>query len=270
MAQDYTWRDIDRLLGLSRHVVTGLIAAGFVTPTRGRRNEYRFTFQDMVVLRAAHGLVAANIPPARVVKALRALRAKLPPTVPLAGLSICAVGNAVVVREGTSQWIPDDGQYLLQFDVAARGGHPVFLARGASIPAAPKIDWFHRAVELEEVDTPAAIDAYRKAIDDNPALCDAYINLGYLQHERGDLAGASDTYRAAIQKCEPSSLLLFNLAVVEEDQGLAEAAAIHYRNALALDPTLADAHHNLARLYERQGAQREALRHWSAYRKLSR
>jgi tetratricopeptide (TPR) repeat protein len=114
------------------------------------------------------------------------------------------------------------------------------------------------------------MDAYRKSVDANPAHCDTYVNLGYLLHQEGDLEAASATYRAAIVNCEPSGLLLFNLAVVEEDLGQTEAAARHYLDALAVDPALADAHHNLARLYERSGAQKEALRHWSAYRKLTR
>jgi tetratricopeptide (TPR) repeat protein len=270
VAQDYTWRDVDRLLGLSRHVVTRLIAAGFLSPGRGSRNEYRFSFHDLVVLRAAHALVAAKIPTRRIVKALRALRAKLPVEVPLAGISIQAVGEDVVVREGAAQWVPSDGQYLLQFEVGAQDGQLVFLGGKERGSATPDVDWFARAVELEEADPHAAMDAYRKSVDANPAHCDTYVNLGYLLHQEGDLEAASATYRAAIANCEPSGLLLFNLAVVEEDLGQTEAAARHYLDALGVDPALADAHHNLARLYERSGAQKEALRHWSAYRKLTR
>ena len=59
------------MLGLSRGVVAGLIAAGFVTPSRGPRNEYRFTFQDLVLLRTALALQAARIPPRRILRSLR-------------------------------------------------------------------------------------------------------------------------------------------------------------------------------------------------------
>ena len=269
--EGYSLRDIERLLGLSRAVVGGLIEAGFVAPTRGRHREYRFTFQDLVVLRAAQELSQANIPPARILRSLRRLRAKLPEQAPLAGLRIVAVGDMVVVREGQTEWQPDDGQYVLRFDVAGAGGRLAFIDSGSrSRPSAPRVDWFARGCELESTQPEAAMDAYRRALDDDPANVDAYVNLGRLLHERGKLAQAALVYRQAIDRCGPDSTLLFNLAVLQEDLGEPASAIEHYRAALDAAPELADAHFNLARLYESRGAQREALRHWSAYRKLTR
>ena len=66
----YTIRAIQEMLGLSRGVITGLIASGFVAPSRGPRNEYRFTFREVVLLRTAVDLQAANIP-ARKILAFR-------------------------------------------------------------------------------------------------------------------------------------------------------------------------------------------------------
>jgi hypothetical protein len=48
----YSLRDVGKLLGLPRYIC-GPIDAGFVSPSRGRRREYQFSFQDLVVLRAA-------------------------------------------------------------------------------------------------------------------------------------------------------------------------------------------------------------------------
>jgi hypothetical protein len=60
-SHDYSLRSLQSLLGVSKRVLTGLIDAGFVQPTRGRRNELRFTFQDVVVLRTAFQLQSAKI-----------------------------------------------------------------------------------------------------------------------------------------------------------------------------------------------------------------
>jgi len=68
----HTLRSLQQLLGISRRVISHLIGAGFVQPARGPRNEYRFSFQDIVLLRTAHALQQANIPPRRIVRSNRA------------------------------------------------------------------------------------------------------------------------------------------------------------------------------------------------------
>jgi tetratricopeptide (TPR) repeat protein len=272
VADGYSLRDVMRLLGVSRAVVTGLVDAGFVTPQRGPRRELRFTFRDLVLLRTAQGLSQARIPPARIVRSLRRLRERLPETMPLAGLRIEALGDDVVVSEGEAQWRPDDGQYMLQFGVSAPGGRLVFLGPGAAgataIPAANE-NWFERGASMEGSDPEAACDAYRRAIEADRDHRDAYVNLGRLLHERGRLAEAVLVYRQAIDRIAGDAMLHFNLGVLQEDLGEREAAIASYRSAVAIAPDLADAHFNLARLFEAMGSQREALRHWSAFRKLT-
>lgn len=278
MADGYSLREAGKLLGLSRAVLTGMVEAGFVTPTRGPRREYRFSFKDLVVLRAAQGLSEARIPPARILRSLRRLRARLPETMPLSGLRIAAVGDDVVVVEGECNWRPDDGQYLLRFEatdarpadvrVAARAPKAVADARARSIELGAEA--FARGAAIEHVSPDGAIDAYRAAIDHDPAQGPAYVNLGRLLHERGRLAAAADVYREALAHGIRDATLSFNLGVLEEDRAAPEAAIAAYRHALGIAPDFADAHFNLARLCEAQGMEREALRHWSAYRKLAR
>ena len=114
--QPYGVRDVETLLRLPRSTIRALIAAGFVSPTRGPRGAWRFSFQDLIVLRTAQALVAANVPRRRITKSMSELRRRLPESMPLSGLSIGAVGNRVVVREGASRWRADSGQYVLDFE----------------------------------------------------------------------------------------------------------------------------------------------------------
>ncbi|SDI92484.1 hypothetical protein SAMN04487926_12761 [Paraburkholderia steynii] len=99
-------RELQGMLGVSRSVLSGLVAAGFVSPTRGPRNAWRFTFQDAVLLRTAMQLRAARIPPRKIIAALSRLREALPDELPLTGIRVSAVGNEVAVRTGPSQWDP--------------------------------------------------------------------------------------------------------------------------------------------------------------------
>ena len=109
------------MLGISRSAISSLMAAGFVSPSRGRRREYRFTFQDVVMLRTAHSLREAKIPGRKILRSLRRLRDTLPSELPLSGLRITAAGNELAVRAGDAQWQVDSGQLLLDFEVRPVG-----------------------------------------------------------------------------------------------------------------------------------------------------
>ncbi len=269
MSEGYSVRDVTRLLGLSRSIITGFVQAGIVAPARGRRGEYRFSFPDLVVLRTARALTAARLPPSRIVRSLRRLRARLPASVPLAGLRVEAIGDAVVVSEGGTQWQPDDGQYVLRFAVAPSGGGLAFFETPATEPVAEAGDWFARACELETQDPEAACAAYRQALAADDRHLDAYVNLGLCLYNAGRMAEAEAAYRQGLERCGPDGVLLFNLAVLLEDTARYDEALATYREAIGQAPDLADAHYNLAILAEQRGLRQEALRHLKTYRKLT-
>jgi hypothetical protein len=195
-------KSVREMLGLSATTVSRLIDAGFVAPLRGPRNEYAFSFQDVVLLRTAHRLQAAKIPPRKIVMALASLRAQLPEELPLTGLRISAVGADVAVHEGGVQYDAESKQMLLDFEVAPAGSAVAFIARDSepavavhrhserAAPAAsapsPQIDLSH-ARALEATDPRAAEAAYRDAIARDPKQVDAYLNLGALVFEAGRL-----------------------------------------------------------------------------------
>jgi tetratricopeptide (TPR) repeat protein len=254
--------------------VRRLARAGFVAPRRGARNELRFSFQDLVVLRAAAGLVRARVPPARVRRALRRLRAQLPADRPLTGVRVAAEGRDVVVQEGGARWRPETGQVLLEFEVAelARRVAPIVRAAARARGPAP-LDaeaWYRWGCELEDGAPADAKDAYRRALALDRAHGGAHLNLGRLLHEEGDPRGAELHYRLALPSAAHRALAAFNLGVALEDQGLEDEALLAYARALEADPALADAHFNASRILERLGRRADALRHLSAYRRLSR
>jgi len=270
-ASTYTLRRVQAMLGLSRSIVAGLIAEGFVAPTRGPRNEWRFTFQDLMLLRTAFALRASKIPPRRILRSLARLKATLPQELPLTGLRITAIGADVAVRDRDGQWQADSGQLLMDFDVAPLAGSVAFLARDTSPPAPPgAAAWFERGLALEATDPAAAEAAYRQALVLAPDLEAAYLNLGAMFSDAGrldELAALSD---AAVAHCPGSALVHFNRGVALDHLERVPEAIASYEHSLALDPTLADAHYNLGRLQEQVGDQRGALKHFSAYRRLQR
>ncbi len=271
----FSLRAAQEKLGLSRTVLAGLIADGFVTPARGARNTYRFSFQDLTLLRTAHALQQSGIAPREILRSLTKLKAALPEELPLTGLRITAVGADVAVRERTGALAATSGQLLMDFDVAAAGASVAFIDRERR--AEPKSratrdesrTWLGRGVAREASgDAPGAEAAYRQALALAPDFADAYLNLGALLCEAGQSDAAVALYEDAVRHCPETAWIWFNRAIALEDQRRIGDALASYERSLALDPGLADAHYNIGRLRERLGDTRGALRHFNAYRRL--
>jgi tetratricopeptide (TPR) repeat protein len=263
----YTLRRVQAMLGLSRSVVAGLIAEGFVSPARGKRGEWRFGFQDLMLLRTAFALQQSKIPPRRILRSLARLKAELPAELPLTGLRISAIGADVAVRSPQGQWQAASGQLLMDFDVVAApvAGSVAFLERGDDAQA-----WFDRGVAAERGAPAVAETAYLKALALAPGFEAAALNLGAMWADAGRHAELLALCDRALAHAPASALLHFNRAVALDHLERAPAAMASYEHSLVLDPTLADAHYNLGRLREQLGDARGALRHFSAYRRLQR
>jgi tetratricopeptide (TPR) repeat protein len=275
--RSYSVQDVERILSLSRSTIRSLIDAGFVTPERGARREYRFSFADLIVLRTARALINAKIPRKRIRRSVEDLRRHLPETMPLSGLSICAVGDRVAVRDGKTQWQADNGQYLLELDATVENGVLQLVERPKPTrnePKPPAVNsktaeqWFIEGLGLESADARAARGAYEKAVNIDPHHIASWINWGRLLHEQGATSEADKVYRRALDECGPDPLLMFNRGVLLEDLGNTGAALEAYQAAVEEDPDLADGHYNLARLYEALGKPQHAIRHLGQYRRL--
>lgn len=270
--------DVARILGVKPRRVRAMVHAGFCVP--GRRGlAFEFNFQDLLLLRTAQGLSRGGVPFRRVKRALGQLKLELPADRPLSGLRIYADGHKVTVREGRKAWEPESGQRVFVFDVddlehetrvlvppATRRSPVPARARGAESAH----EWFERGLALEGDDARAARAAYRKAIEIDPSLSDAYVNLGRLHHQLGDVAAAIVLYRQGLQHAADDPVIHYNLALALEDAKESDSALAHYDHAVHLDPNFADAHFNLGRLLEALGRHEQALRHLLAYRRLTK
>jgi hypothetical protein len=268
----YGVREVEKLLRPPRSTIRALIDAGFVSPARGPRNAWRFSFQDLIVLRTAQALAAAKVPRRRITRSVKELRRHLPESMPLSGLSICAVADRVVVREGGSRWQAESGQYLLAFEGDPAAGALRIIEPPPERPRAPPpasaLDWFDRGVALEDENPEAAQLAYAQALASDPSMLDAHINLALLLHEARQFETAERVYLDAAEACGNAPALLYNFGVLLEDMGRGSEAMETYQAALRGDPGLADCHYNLALLCEKLKKPKEAIRHMAQYRRL--
>jgi tetratricopeptide (TPR) repeat protein len=270
----YAAKDVAKLLGLSPTQVRAFARSGFLRPVRGPRGEFRFSFPDLVLLRAAKGLAEARIPLRRITRALRKLRQQLPAGRPLSAVRITAEGDRIVVHDGATAWNPESGQLVLDFTVSELASRAAPLARRAAQAARDAEEdlgadeWYDLGFDLEAVDVAEARDAYRRALELDPRHADGHVNLGRLLQEDGEPGEAASHYLLALAVRAKDATAWFNLGIALEDLKRRSDAIKAYEQAIGIEPALADAWFNLSRLYEAAGKRAAALRSLSRYRVL--
>src|SRR5215207_10363615 len=157
----YSVREVSAMLGLSPAQIRAFAEKGFLDPERGPRGEMRFGFHDLVLLRTAGELSAAQIPQQKVLRVLERLREQLPSGRSLTAVRITADGERVVVRDGDTVWNPESGQSLFDFSVADLAAQAApFVHRAAQVAreqnATSAAQWFDLACDLELSDVAAA------------------------------------------------------------------------------------------------------------------
>lgn len=224
---------------------------GLIRPERGEHGEEAYSFADVAVVRQADEALAD-------------------------GASFRAVLRHLLASHA--------GQLTLDFRLEAQPAKVLQLRRREMPPLAALMDpaplprestaeqYFMAASVLDNGD-PANFDeaavAYRRALEVDPYLVPALINLANIHYARDEIAEAQALYERAIA-VEPDVFEAhFNLGNIFHDLGRYGAAQACYRDALKLNPTYADAHFYLAVTLEKSGHSREARAHWRAYQQLA-
>ena len=125
------------------------------------------------------------------------------------------------------------------------------------------------ALDADESRHHAAATWYRKALEIDPYLVPALINLANIHYGKDELAEAQALYERAIGLDPDFFEAHFNLGNIYHDLGRFQEAATCYRTALGLNAQYADAHFYLAITLEKIGHSVEAKPHWRAYQQLS-
>jgi tetratricopeptide (TPR) repeat protein len=114
-----------------------------------------------------------------------------------------------------------------------------------------------------------AAQAYRRALEADPNLVAAIINLANIRYAKDELAEAQALYERAILLDSSYFEAHFNLGNIHHDHGRYQHAERCYRDALALNPDYPDAHFYLAVTLEKMGRSADARQHWQRYQSLA-
>jgi tetratricopeptide (TPR) repeat protein len=160
---------------------------------------------------------------------------------------------------------PDTGRHAPSSRPSGPGNAPV---RDQALAE----EYFCAASALDEGDDSTqdeAATAYRKALELDPCLVAALINLANIHYSRDELAEAQALYERAIGLESDFFEAHFNLGNIYHDLGRFPEAQACYREALRLNPFYADAHFYLAVTFEKMGQSPEARPHWRSYQQLA-
>src|SRR5690606_192386 len=98
----YSTREIAELLGMPPERIRALARAAFVNPQRDARGHLRFSFQDIVLLRTAQGLLSSDRNPRRVWRAMRTLGGQQHNGRPLSSVRMRLEGSDILVSAGNT------------------------------------------------------------------------------------------------------------------------------------------------------------------------
>jgi tetratricopeptide (TPR) repeat protein len=272
MKQEFTRQEMLRVVGISPRTLRTWENLGLVEPAEV------YSLPQLVALRALVRLRQARLPARKIQAAVHAVRRKLSEVRnPLTDLRLYSEGSRIRVQVGHQHMEPESGQLLLNFEqqeierMVAIPSRPSSTDRQIALQRQQEAErWFLRGLELEQSGAPVAeaIEAYQKAVDYDPRLAAAHVNLGTIFFNARDWDRAAACYRRALEANPNYPLAHFNLANLYDETGQPEQALTHYQAALKLDPNYADAHYNLALLFQAGGHTLKAVRHWQRYLKL--
>jgi len=174
------------------------------------------------------------------------------------------------------------GQLAFDFRLDAAPAKILTLTRPADRPAAPERpaqardtalaeEYFRIASSLDDGNDATreqAAVAYRKALEFDPCLVAALINLANIHYSREELVEAQALYERAIGLESDFFEAHFNLGNIYHDLHRFDEAQICYDEAVRLNPNYPDAHFYLAVTLEKMGRSDDARPHWRAYQRL--
>ena len=157
--------------------------------------------------------------------------------------------------------------------VALQPRAPKALPVESSLRDTAKAEEFFRQASVlddgNESTLEQAAALYRQALECDPQLVAALINLANIHYTHHEMVEAQSLYERAIALESDFFEAYFNLGNIHHDQSEFDAARRCYDDALLLNPYYADTHFYMAVTLEKMGLSHEARPHWRSYQQLA-
>lgn len=286
MIELYSIRDVSRILAVQEARLRYWMQTGFVGPTVRKGGRFYYTFTDLVAVKSAKDLLAADVTLQAARKAVESLKKVLPgDTHPASKLRLCSDGKTIVALADDVAFEPIGGQIVMAFSLASFGEHvSEVLAMPRVDPSAPVpvedspteanggTTAYRHFVEacaaMDRGELQTAEHLFRQAVDLEPNMAAALTNLGNLVHRQGEHDEARRLYERALDHDPLQAEARYNLANLLADAGETELAISELRRVCAACPEFADAHYNLGLMLASVGGAAQAKQHLERYLEL--
>jgi tetratricopeptide (TPR) repeat protein len=246
---------LSRYPALREEQLRYLVKCGVLRPVLRTNADTFFAFPDLAIIKQANDGLAQSVPFRSVLRAL------------------------IAVRQGQLEFdfrLDAAPAKIFTLRRAQRAAPPTPVSPiDGPIPerdTALAEEYFRAASALDDGDDSTqdeAAVAYRKALEFDPYLVPALINLANIHYRLDEIAEAQALYERAIGLESDFFEAHFNLGNIYHDLGRFPDAQTCYREALRLNPFYADAHFYLAVTFEKMGLSQEARPHWRSYQQLA-
>ena len=250
--QHYAMRDLmPRYPNTREDQLRYLVKIGVLGPVVRTNTDILFRFQDLAVIRQLNEALSQKMPFRSFVRSL------------------------MLSRQGQLELdfrLDESPAKIIALRPAARKPAPAHAASLAEQSRIKAEEFFLAASALDTGD-PATVDEaaanYRRALEVDPYLTPALINLANIHYSRSELVEAQALYERSIGLESDFFEAHFNLGNIYHDLGQFREALGCYRESLRLNPEYANAHFYLAVTFEKMGRSDEARPHWRAYQELA-
>jgi tetratricopeptide (TPR) repeat protein len=259
----FSTRTAARILAVSPERIRYWVRRQLVNPTATQGRNYRFAFNDLLVMRLTKELLTARRHLEPMQRCLARVRELVDPARSVTSLKLVNDEGRIVVSERGVLIEAESGQLLLDFRVERPTGK---IEEGFG-PARVR-ERFEEARRIAEQDPLKALTIYSELVGREPGNFEAHMRLATLLEREGDLQGALRHLLGAAAIMPASAEVHLRLGVLYRKKEETQHALHSFLRAVDCDPTNVEAHRNVAELFEAQGRKRDAQKHLSAIHRL--
>ena len=267
MLQHFSRQEASSILNIKAGRLQYWNRIGLVKPSLQEKGKTCYSFQDLICLKTAEGLVGQGLPARKIKLRLDTLRKKIPEWGDLLNNKrIYVFGNRVLVRHKNHLIDSLSGQLFFKFDADDLAAGAETRVRSFTSNRRAE-DWFQEALRYDgnRETYEQALHAYHNVLKLDPDYSDAHVNIGTIYYNQGKFTQAERSYRLALEQDPYHAEAYFNLGNVMDELGKTREAVQCYEKALQLDPSYPDANYNLASACEKLELWERALAHWGLY-----